>query len=176
MSKSDQVVKPYVRALLSIKDAALTRQEIQAIDETWSHCDTLRTYCAMSDKLPSGEQRTAMQAIWQGTLSPALMIIIDALAQNQILNLIPVLCQAFIVADRQRQGIKLVKATFAIPPSPTQQDAFNLQVKTRYGEQSIIEVHTDDSLIAGLLIQIDHTRIDASLAGRLKRLRLAHIY
>jgi F-type H+-transporting ATPase subunit delta len=168
-------VRAYVRALFG---AAAQRgeldgvtQDIRALEAQWQGSPELRIFC--TGHLPGAPLNHArlVDNLWGTTFSEPVRYLLRTLAQWDHLRLIPLITEQYrILADKKR-GCTNVRACFACEPQPEEIERIRLLVASAYGPLMNLTVEIDSELIAGLRLFINDKRVDASLAGRLARIR-----
>jgi F-type H+-transporting ATPase subunit delta len=99
------------------------------------------------------------------------LILLEALSAAGLLSALPQVITVFRRFADRAEGRVTVEFVFAVEPSATLLKNLTQRAMTAYGEQTQITVKTDASLGAGMVIRAGNTQIDASLKGRLARLR-----
>ena len=72
--------------------------------------------------------------------------------------------------DRER-GIVVATVTSAAPLEPAELEAIGARIRGMTGSQVELETRDDPELIGGVTVRIGDRLIDASVRGRLERLR-----
>lgn len=95
------------------------------------------------------------------------------LARNGRLDGIRDIALAYIKLYRERHGIKKVSVTSAAPLAPAEEERLKAMLAAHIGGGTMeYESAVDPDLIGGFSVSIGNEKLDASLAGELKRLRL----
>jgi F-type H+-transporting ATPase subunit delta len=175
MTSASVYARAYARGLLS---AALQRGEVdevtrdmQALDAQWRGSPELRAFC--TGHLPGSPARHArlIDDLWGGTFSGLVVFLLRVLARRDHLRLVPLVTGEYrLLADRRR-GCTNVRACFACEPRPEEVERVRRLVEGARGPVMNLTVEVVPALIAGLRLFIDDRRVDASLAGRLARIR-----
>lgn len=116
------------------------------------------------------EKMEVLEDLFQNS-QPHVMNLLKLLAVRDRLHLLPAILQDMQDLDRTARGITEAYVTVARPLSDTEIG----DIAERLGQATgnTIEIHTevDPSIIGGVIVRIGDRLIDASVAGRLERLR-----
>ena len=168
--------RAYARALYG---AAVERQELamvvsdlNALAAQWRESRELRLAC---NEYHPGNVRSHeewVDRLWGKTFSEALLVLLRALAHRGQLELIPAILEQFHERyDRERQNVH-VDLCFAQPPSEEEVDQIRQKILKARGGTLQMQVTVNPELIAGFVLTLNDQRVDASMSGRLNRLRL----
>jgi len=177
MHCEDELARPYARALAQ---AARTlgilprvRGDMEALALQWEDSEPLRGWNVALGRLSRAARRAAVREVWGDTFSEPVLLLLETLAEHRQLPLLPsvlFLFRRFADAAEGRLDVQLV---FAAEPSEATLALLTAKVKAAYGAGSRIRTTVDPALGAGLMIRAGNLQLDASLAGRLRRLRQA---
>jgi F-type H+-transporting ATPase subunit delta len=175
MYYDEAVIRPYARALVlaaqKLEILARVRGDIEALQEQWDGSEELRTWCTTARSLPKAAHAEIVSAIWGDTMAKPTLILLEALSAAGLLSALPQVITVFRrFADRAEARVS-VEFVFAVKPSAALLKNLTQRAMAAYGDQTQIIVNTDASLGAGMVIRAGNTQIDASLKGRLARLR-----
>lgn len=168
-------VRAYARALLGAAQAsqslAAVTQDILALDAQWHGSPELRRFCCgRLPGVPSQRSRLIGQ-IWDNTFSQTVLTFLEMLAERDHLRLIPLITVRFqALADRAR-GCHNVEAAFACEPHEKEIERVRQMITDTYGPVFKLAVRVEPALLAGVTLRIDDRLVDASLAGRINRLK-----
>ncbi len=172
---SDLYARAFAKALHGLaKDRnqiEAVAQDVEALGQQWEGSPELRNFC-QGFMATSPDRRAQMVGdLWQGSLCQIVLDFLMVLARRKQLALLPkIVVQYQRIADRT-QGRNNVRITFATPPHEEQITQIRNQVAQSHGALMKVTVKVDPSLIAGVRFFVNDKRVDASMAGRLKRLR-----
>ena len=148
-------------------------EDVRALDKLWLASPEWRRFCR--SRLPGGA-RVRVEQVRQlvaNALSDTIMRFLEAVAQHDQLALLPDICAQYQRLAARARGCSQVQMLFAREPTEDQVARVRNWVAATRGPEMEVTVLTDPELIAGMRLFVDDTRIDASLAGRLKRLRVS---
>ena len=177
MTSDTTYVRAYARALLgaahSTASITAVQQDLAAVmGELVTSPDLRRWICQRVISSPA--RRTAeAQARLASVVSPMTLRLLVRMAAWNHLHLLPAVIKRFELAVRKLEGRRTAYVVCAQPPDETTLAAIRTRMGGDANGQLELEVQTDPRLLAGLTIRTDDQVFDASLAGRLARLRQA---
>jgi F-type H+-transporting ATPase subunit delta len=175
MTRNERYARAFARALQGA--AAARREEAQvtanvaALEQLWEMSPEWRRFCRT--RLPGGARVRVkrVRRLFADTLPEIVMQFIEAVAQHDQLALLPDICAQYQQLAARARGCTQVQMRFACEPTEDQIARVRNWVAATRGPEMAVTVLTDPELIAGMRLFVDDMRVDASLAGRLKRLR-----
>lgn len=106
-----------------------------------------------------------------GHIRPHVLNLLRVLAVRQRLYLLPGIAREFEDLEREARGVAQAYVTVARPVD----EAEKAEIASRLGQMTgkQIDVHTqvDPNILGGIVVRMGDRLIDASVAGRLQRLR-----
>ena len=146
-------------------------QDVLALEKQWQGSPELRRYCL--SHLPGSPIHHArnVDQIWGVTFTQTVKLLLRMLALWDHLRLIPLITEHYQALVDREQGCSNVQAFFACEPRQAEIDQVRRLVADAYGPVMKLTVNLDPGLIAGVRIFINDKRVDASLAGRLARMK-----
>jgi F-type H+-transporting ATPase subunit delta len=93
------------------------------------------------------------------------------LVQRQRLNIIPDLVRLYNEAVLAERGIAVADVTTAEPLGPGEQDIVRSKLHQLIGKEIELRLHTDPSIIGGIIARVGDQLIDGSVINQLRRLR-----
>lgn len=159
------------RAAMACSETDGVTQDVLALERQWNGSPELRQFCRRH--LPGSplDQARRVEQLWGDTFTRTVKFLLGMLAQWEQLRLVPLITQHYQALADRAQGCSKVQASFACKPGQKELDHVRCLVSDAYGPIMKLDVRVDPGLIAGVRILINDKRVDASLAGRLARLR-----
>lgn len=108
-----------------------------------------------------------------GALSTEAVNLLNVLAENKRLPLLPAIAALFEEARAAAEGIMEARITTAYPLSAAQVDALRARLEARFGRKVEASQNTDPALIGGVIVAVGDEVMDASVRGRLEKLAVA---
>jgi F-type H+-transporting ATPase subunit delta len=104
-------------------------------------------------------------------MRPHVVNLVRILAARDRIHLLPSILQEFVALDREARGILEARVTVARPIDDREQEEVRRRLEQLTGKT--VEIHTDvdSSILGGIVVRMGDRLIDASVAGRLQRLR-----
>ncbi len=167
--------RAYARALLGSAEmrheSEGVTQDMLALEKQWYGSPELRQFCTR--RLPGSPRQQAglIGQVWGRTFTPTVILFLELLVQWGHLRLIPLITAQFQALADRAQGCHNVVATFACEPQPAEVERVRQLVAEAYGPVLRLTVKVDPALLAGVCIRINDKQVDASLVGRLARLK-----
>lgn len=169
------ISRRYAKALFELATGA------GAVDAALGNVETLKATCEnrnmralMHNPLIGKEtQSKALEALKAPLrLHPLVQQFLNILVENRRLAILPEALEVFIDLAREARGESLVVVSSAKPLDDASRTALKAMLDKKLGKVSL-EERVDQSLLAGVVVRKGSKLLDASLKGRLNRLRLA---
>ena len=176
MTSDTAYVRSYARALLSAArfTAAIptVQCDLASVMGALAESQDLRRWiCRRVISSPARRTAEAHQRLAK-LVSPMTLSLLLRMAAWNHLHLLPAVVKRFEQAVRQLEGRRTARVVCAQPPD----EATLTAIRARCGANATgldLEVQIDPALLAGMTIRMDDQVFDASLAGRIARLRQA---
>jgi F-type H+-transporting ATPase subunit delta len=127
-----------------------------------------------SPVLSREEQGKAVAALAERAgLSMLTREFLAVVARNRRLFAVPEMIEAYLKKLADRRGEVTAEITVAQPLDQAREAALTEQLRRSVGARVAVEVRVDPRLLGGMIVKIGSRMVDASLASRLNRLRLA---
>ena len=176
MTDDGVYARAYARALYG---AATARHEepnvtddVLALELQWKGSPELRRFCRSHQPGSPRDRARSVEQLWDKTFTPTMMFFLAMLAQRDQMGLVPLIIQQYQKLDDCAQGRSDVRVSFACEPDEGQIGQIRRLVADACGPVMKLNVRVDPALIAGVRFSVNDKRVDASLAGRLARLRV----
>ncbi len=171
MTSSDHDV--LARALFSIakerSDPSRIADELDEIGNALASVPLLAR--TLSDPgLPAQEKHAIVTDVFGKTLSSVSLGLLDFLIDENGAAETSAVARAYRKLLDEERGVVRARVTSAFPLSPEHADALKEGLSRNLGANVVIEHEVDPEILAGLLVRVHDTVIDASLAGKLRRL------
>jgi F-type H+-transporting ATPase subunit delta len=174
MTRESAYARAYARALFGAARAGgsvpAAAADLAALLDALCASEDLRRWFAR--RVPSTPARRVdeLRRRVGGLVGPATLRLLADMAAWNHLHLVPAVARHFEAAMAAAEGRRTARAVFAGPPSP--ETVARLRDRLAAADPQItIETASDPRLLAGLTVRIEDRVLDASLAGRLARLR-----
>jgi F-type H+-transporting ATPase subunit delta len=121
--------------------------------------------------VPFAARRKAVEKLLGPPVSPGARNLALLLAQRGRFAILPEVSAEYDALVRESRGIVAATVTTPVPLSKKELAAVGARVEQLAGADVELATATDPALLGGLTVRIGDTLIDASLQGRLARLR-----
>jgi len=147
-------------------------QDVAALGRQWDGSPELRRFCSCRQRGGPDECAEQVRRLWAGSVTPLVGTFLEMLARRHQLALLPLIVGHYRKIDDRARGCSDVRIRFGCEPEPEQVDRIRRLVADANGPVMRVDVAVDPSLIAGVRFFVNDRRVDATLAGRLARLRV----
>lgn len=176
MNDDAAYVRAYARALFG---AARRASAMAAVEADWravlgliAQSSDLRRWMVRRVLSTPARRIAEMRQRLGAHVSPTTQRLLERMAMWDHVCLIPQVAQRYDEERRRAEGRVSARVTCAQEPRPATLDAIRSRL-TPAGKTLDVDVRIEPRLLAGLTVRIEDCVIDASLAGRLSRMRRA---
>jgi ATP synthase, F1 delta subunit len=150
-------------------------QQAERLARVLREVPDLSRMIAAKDVVPVAKKRELLRSALGDPMAPELERFVDLLIENGRIGALRMILLDF--EDRYRRSLGLRKARLKVAVPPTEELLARLKalVKERTGDEAVIDVEVDPSLIGGFVFDIDDALIDKSVAHKLELIRLQFI-
>jgi F-type H+-transporting ATPase subunit delta len=121
--------------------------------------------------IPLAQREAVLERLLARRLARPAFNMVRLLVRRGRLDLLPAVVAHFDRLLDQSRGVVAATVTSAAPLSREQADAVGARVQAMTGKQVRLTTAVDPDLIGGLIVRVGDKWIDASVRGRLERLR-----
>ena len=121
--------------------------------------------------IPHADREAGVARLFEGRVAPGVLNLSRLLAKRGRFESLPAVAAEFNRLLNRRNGVVEAVVTSAAPLTAKETDAISARVATMTGSVVNLRTEIDDALIGGLTIRIGDQLLDASVRGRLERLR-----
>ena len=121
--------------------------------------------------VPLREREELVGKLLERRVAPPVVNLVRLLAQRGRAELLPAISREFHRLLNEHRGVVEAVATSAKPLSAADREAVRKRVEAITGSKVELETEVDESLIGGLTVRVGDRLFDASIRGRLERLR-----
>jgi F-type H+-transporting ATPase subunit delta len=121
--------------------------------------------------IPLAEREAVLERLLGRRLARPAFNLVSLLARRGRMDALPAVAAHFDRLLDQSRGIVAATVTSAAPLSPDEAKAVGSRVEAMTGKQVRLTAAVDPELIGGLVVRVGDQWIDASVRGRLERLR-----
>jgi F-type H+-transporting ATPase subunit delta len=121
--------------------------------------------------IPHADRQAAVARLLEGRVLPGVLNLARLLAQRGRFETVPAIAAEYTRLLNRRRGIVEAVVTSAQPLTAAEMKALRTRVEAMTGSGVDLRTEVDEALIGGLTVRVGDQLLDASLRGRLERLR-----
>lgn len=149
------------------------RGQMQALADAFAAEPALQRAMANPFVPRKDKERLLLTAAGDNGQGPAARLA-TLLGDNNRLDMAREIALAYLKIYREEHNIRLVTVTSAAPLDARGLQRLEQLIQKHLGDAAMqLETHVDPSLIGGFTVSIDNEKLDASVAGELKQLRMS---
>lgn len=146
--------------------------EAEALEKALHTVPELRRMVTAADDVVSPfDKKKLLQTALGNRMSPELSRFLTLLNKNGRMDLVEDIMRDFVTIYRRGIGIRKAHLVTATEPSERLLQRLKALVKQKTGDDVIIEVEVDPSIIGGFVFDIDEYLLDASIKHQLDQIR-----
>ena len=146
--------------------------EAEALEKALHTVPELRRMVTAADDVVSPfDKKKLLQTALGNRMSPELSRFLTLLNKNGRMDLVEDILRDFVTIYRRGIGIRKAHLVTATEPSERLLQRLKALVKQKTGDDVIIEVEVDPSIIGGFVFDIDEYLLDASIKHQLDQIR-----
>ena len=130
-----------------------------------------RMVTAAQDAVSAFDKKKLLQSALGNRMSQEMSRFLTLLNRNGRMELVEEILRDFVVMYHRTVGIRKARLVTATEPSERLLQRLKALVKQKTGDDVIIDVEVDPSLIGGFVFDIDDYLMDASVKRQLERIR-----
>lgn len=124
-----------------------------------------------SPAIPVTQRHAVVQGLLGSRIGPSALKLVNLLVQRGRAQGLAKVSEEYLRLLNAHRGIVMAVVTSAVPLTPTESAAIRDRVAAMAGTTVEIRTEVDPGLIGGLTVQVRDRLLDASIRGRLERLR-----
>ena len=121
--------------------------------------------------IPLQSRRDVIGALLETRVSPHVVKLVLLLAERGRVDILPAVSSEYRRLLNRERGVVEARVTSAIPLEASEVEALRERIAGTAGGTVDLTTAVDPALIGGLTVRVGDTLIDASVRGRLERLR-----
>lgn len=121
--------------------------------------------------IPHGDRELIVEKLFKGRVSVGVLNLTRLLARKGHFEILPAVAAEFTRLLNRRNDIVEAVVTSAVPLTAAESDAIGARMEAMTGSGVSLHAEVDEALIGGLTVRIGDQLLDASVRGRLERLR-----
>ncbi|HVL53766.1 MAG TPA: F0F1 ATP synthase subunit delta [Vitreimonas sp.] len=121
--------------------------------------------------IPHPQRQQLVRGLFESRVSPKALNLVRLLVERRRAELLPAIAGEFRRLLNRSQGITDAVVTSAAPLTTAETEALKGRIQSMAGSRIDLQTQVDESLIGGLTVKVGGRLLDASVRGRLERLR-----
>lgn len=161
-----------VKLVLETGNGAIVSSEAETLVQSIRQMSDLKRMITAADDVVSPfEKKKLLQGALGNRMSPELSRFLTLLNKNGRMELVEEILRDFVNMYYRGNGIRRAHLTSVSEPSERLLQRLKDLVRQKTGEDVIIEVEVDPSLIGGFVFDLDEFLLDASVKHQLDQIR-----
>lgn len=152
-----------------MKAADKVERDMRQIKDTLEDSNELREFL-IDPTLKMGLKKDTLLKVFSNS-QEITKGLIDTLAANKRLDLLPEVAFKFIALYEQMKGEEIALVTTAVALDDVLEKKILTKVKQLTGKEVILESKIDASILGGFILRVGDLRYDASVASKLENLK-----
>ena len=124
-----------------------------------------------SPAVPLGERVEIVRRLLESRVSPGCLRLVTLVVERGRVQTLPRISEEYTRLLNAHRGVVMATVTSAVPLTDDETAAIRSRVEAMAGSRVELRAEVDPGLIGGLTIQVRDRLLDASIRGRLERLR-----
>jgi F-type H+-transporting ATPase subunit delta len=120
--------------------------------------------------VPTADKQSLLDNVL-ASAQPEARNLAQMLIQRQRINIVPDLVRLYNESVLAERGIAIADVTTAEPLGPNEQEIVRTKLNQLIGKEIELRLHTDPSIIGGIVARVGDQLIDGSVINQLRRLR-----
>jgi ATP synthase F1 delta subunit len=145
------------------------RDDLALAAETLQQADV--AHVVANPAVPLAQRHGLVGALLESRVSPAVLRLVNLLVARGKPDVLGRVSDEYVRLLNAHRGIVMAVVTSAVPLTDAEAGAIRDRVASMAGSAVEIRTEVDPSLIGGLTVQVRDRLLDASIRGRLERLR-----
>ena len=145
-------------------------RQVLSLVQRMSSYEQLKHILENRDDVPQQQKKELMAAAVEETLAPELASFADLVHSQGRMNFLFRMLNSFITQYREANGIIVGRLTTAVPVEGLKEKLEKI-FSGRTGASVRLVEDVDEDIIGGFVLELDGCRLDASVEGRLRKIR-----
>jgi len=124
-----------------------------------------------SPAVPLAQRQALVAALLEGRVRPGALRLVNLIVQRGRVSALPRVAEDFVRLLNAHRGVVMATVTSAVPLTADETAAIRSRVEAMAGATVDLRPEVDPDLLGGVTVQVGDRLLDASIRGRLERLR-----
>lgn len=175
MSKTiglEKIARRYSEALFALakSDEEKTLEELASIKEVFEANDDLYLFLG-HPSIDGKAKQNLLISLFENKVSDNVFSLIMILEEKNRLNLVPMLHTYFKEEFLKKRNIEVAKVSSAKALSDEQLAEIKTKLETIFGKALELETNIDETLIAGVKVNVGEKVLDSSIKSKLRQMK-----
>lgn len=169
-TKDRLVAKKYAEALAELRQGETVIDDLEKVRQAFEESTELREFLANPAYESTGKKKV-LEEIFGKEVQKEVLSTLLVLLERRRIQLAPMLVENYKTIFYQRENIEFAKVSSASKLSSTELDEIKTQLEKTFNKKVEVSNELDESLVAGMKINVANKVIDSSLRTKLKKLK-----
>lgn len=170
MQKDKLIANKYAEALAELRQGETVIEDLELVKDTFSNCPELLEFFA-SPQYQSKDKSQVLITVFKDKVQKEVLNTLLILLERCRIELASLLADSYKSIYYQRENIAFANISSASKLKDNELQEIKAQLEASFKTKVEISNELDESLIAGLKIQVANKVIDSSLKTKLKNLK-----
>lgn len=169
-SKDNLIAHKYAEALAELRQGETVIEDLEKVREVFLESKELVSF--LNDpSYQKAEKTKVLRKIFEAKVQKEVLNTLLLLLEKRRINLAPLLAANYKEIFYAKENIELAQISSATKLSDSELNEIKTQLEASFKKKVEISTNLDESLIAGLKINIANKVIDSSLKAKIKQLK-----
>lgn len=168
--KNNLIAKKYAEALAELRQGETVIEDLKLVKEAFDNNPEFLEFFA-NPQYPTEQKTLVLSKVFKDKVQKEVLNTLMILLERRRIELAPYLLACYKEIYYKRENIEFAKLSSASKLSDKELEEIKAQLAKSFNKQVEINNEIDESLIAGMKIQVANKVIDSSLKTKLKNLK-----
>lgn len=169
-SKDNLIAHKYAEALAELRQGETVIEDLEKVRDTFLESKELTSFFS-NPSYQEEDKAKVLKKIFESKVQKEVLNTLLLLLEKRRINLAPLLAANYKEIFYAKENIELAEISSATKLSDTELNEIKAQLEASFKKKVELSNSVDESLIAGLKIQISDKVIDSSLKTKIKQLK-----
>jgi F-type H+-transporting ATPase subunit delta len=171
----EQLVQKYAQAVyeLAIEKKQIIEVEAQlnTVAQTITSHQELATFL-YHPRVPLQAKKSLLKSVFGNDVAVYVLNFLLLIVDKRRESFLPQIIEQFVVLANEARNIAIAKVTTFLPLSDSEEVALTQKLAILTGKNIQLQIHTDPSIIGGVIVRLGDKLIDGSVKRQLDRLKV----
>jgi F-type H+-transporting ATPase subunit delta len=172
----EQLVQKYAQALYEL---AAEKKQVMEVETQLSNVAQIITSHGQlatflyHPRVPMQAKKSLLKSVFGEEVSVYVLHFLLLIVDKRRESLLPHIIEQFVALANEARNIAIAKVTTFMPLSDSEQVALTQKLAVLTGKNIRLQIHTDPSIIGGVIVRLGDKLIDGSVKRQLDRLKVS---